>query len=80
MQTCKPSTNTSRFFTKPIVLIDRLPLLSVSMYLAFTLNFNRGHAFKTSVHIMHMALYWAARRGRWWYQLIYEMDNVSIFR
>jgi hypothetical protein len=47
------------------------------MYLAFTLNFNRGHAFKTSVHIMHMALYWAARRGRWWYQLIYEMVNVT---
>jgi hypothetical protein len=25
----------------------------------------------------YMALYWAARRGRWWYQLIYEMDNVT---
>ena len=22
-------------------------------------------------------LYWAARRGRWWYQLIDEMDNVT---
>jgi hypothetical protein len=25
----------------------------------------------------YMALYWAARRGRWWYQLIDEMDNVT---
>jgi hypothetical protein len=24
----------------------------------------------------YMALYWCGRRGRWWYQLIYEMDEV----
>ena len=24
----------------------------------------------------YMALYWCGRRGRWWYQLIYEMDKV----